>query len=131
MYGQSIEDKLTNEMESHYNNLNKKLDKLQKGKPNKKKNVQPFNQQFHYHARTVNLSNIKFTQEELGLLNNGLQYSIETPLKKIQDRFNHRNRTGNKIARQQATNTLQNPNSKKMKQIITSDSQNTAVKRQS
>ena len=28
----SIEDKLTNEMESHYNNLNKKLDKLQKEK---------------------------------------------------------------------------------------------------
>ena len=32
----SIEDKLTNEMESHYNNLNKKLDKLQKEKPNKR-----------------------------------------------------------------------------------------------
>ena len=33
----SIEEKLTNEMESHYNNLNKKLDKLQKGKQNKEK----------------------------------------------------------------------------------------------
>ena len=75
----SIEDKLTNEMESHYNNLNKKLDKLQEEKPNKGEKVQPRNQQFHYHNRTVNLTNIKFTQEEMNLLNNGLQYSIETP----------------------------------------------------
>ena len=44
--------------------------------------MQSNNQQFHYHARTVNLTNIKFTQDELGLLNNGLKYSIETPLKK-------------------------------------------------
>jgi hypothetical protein len=31
----AIEDKLTNEMESHYNHLHKKLDKLQKEKPKK------------------------------------------------------------------------------------------------
>jgi hypothetical protein len=69
-------------MEFHYNNLNKNLDKLQEVKPNKGEKMQPRNQQLHYHARTVNLTNIKFTQEEMNLLNNGLQYSIETPLEK-------------------------------------------------
>jgi len=116
-------------MESHYNNLNKNLDKLQKEKPNKREKVQPRNQQFHYHARTVNLTNIKFTQEEISLLNNGRQYSIETPLKKY--------KTDLIIETEQAIRLLDSKlqahvtilAAKKMKQIIASDSQNIAVKR--
>jgi hypothetical protein len=116
-------------MESHYNNLNKKLDKLQKEKTNKREKMQPRNQQFHYHARTVNLTNIKFTQE-MSLLNNGLQYSIETPLKKY--------KTDLIIETEQVIRLLDNKlqahfrilAAKKMKQIIASDSQNIAVKRQ-
>jgi hypothetical protein len=35
-----------------------------------------------FYTRTVDLTNIRFSQEEIALLNNGLQHSIEKPLKK-------------------------------------------------
>jgi len=35
-----------------------------------------------FYPRTVNLTKIKFTHEEMSLLNNGLQHSIEKPLEK-------------------------------------------------
>jgi hypothetical protein len=38
---QSIDCKLTKEMETHYNNLNRKLDKLQREKTNQEKNGHP------------------------------------------------------------------------------------------
>jgi len=41
----------------------------------------PQGQQFY--PRTVNLTKIKFTKEEMALLNHGLQHSIENPLKHI------------------------------------------------
>ena len=63
------------------------------------------------------------TQEEMNLLNNGLQYSIETPLKKY--------KTDLIIETEQAIRLLDNKlqahfrilAAKKMKQIIASDSQ--------
>ena len=64
-------------MDSHYNNLNRKLDKLQnKQQPKRKAEHNQF------HPRTINLTNIKLTQEEISLLNNGLQHSIENPMEK-------------------------------------------------
>jgi hypothetical protein len=67
-------------MEAHYNNLNKKLDNIQ-NKHKEKTEIQdnPHGPQFH--PRTVNLTRIKFTKEEITLLNHGLQHSIEKPLK--------------------------------------------------
>jgi len=67
-------------METHYNNLNHKLDKLQNMQHGKNKaKHDPQGQQFY--PRTVNLTKIKFTKEEMALLNQGLQHSIEKPLK--------------------------------------------------
>jgi len=43
------------------------------------KNIAQYNPQFY--PRTVNLTKIKFTKEEMNLLNYGLQHSIEKPLK--------------------------------------------------
>ena len=74
---QSIDDKLGREMKTQYQNLNLKLDKLQK--QTKKENKVPY-QHTQFHDRTVNLTNIKLTQEETRLLNKGMQHSIETPL---------------------------------------------------
>jgi hypothetical protein len=67
-------------MEGHYEKLNKKLDKLleklkQPPRPNHK-------QQQNFHPRTVNLTSITFTKEEQALLDLGLQYNIQQPLKK-------------------------------------------------
>jgi hypothetical protein len=57
-------------MESHYDNLNKKTDKLhneQRGKTKTQRN----NQEKQFYARTVNLTKIRFTKEELASLNQG------------------------------------------------------------
>jgi len=78
---QNIDQKLTLEMESYYDNLNKKLDKLQNKQQcmRKTKTNQQHNQ---FYPRTVNLTKIKFNHEEMSLLNKGLQHSIEQPLEK-------------------------------------------------
>jgi hypothetical protein len=68
-------------MENQYNNLNHKLDRLQKEKQTRKK-TDTHHQYTQFYTRTVNLTNIRFSQEEIALLNNGLQHSIEKPLKK-------------------------------------------------
>jgi hypothetical protein len=74
---QTIDNKLAQEMEAHYNNLNCKLDTLQNKQQRTNNNLR--SQQFQ--TRRVNLTQIKFL-EEMNLLNNGLQHSIEKPLDK-------------------------------------------------
>jgi hypothetical protein len=74
---QTTDQKLALKMETHYNNLNRKLDKLQNKQQHKRKTG---NNQFY--PRTVNLTSTKLTHEEMMLLNNGLQHSIEKPLEK-------------------------------------------------
>jgi len=64
-------------MEGHYDNLNRKLDKLENNQHSKNKTQH--NSQFY--PRTVNLTKIKFTKEEMNLLKYGLQHSIKKPLK--------------------------------------------------
>jgi len=68
-------------MESYYDDLNKKLDKLQNKQQcmRKTKTNQQHNQ---FYPRTVNLTKIKFNLEEMSLLNRGLQHSIEKPQEK-------------------------------------------------
>ena len=67
-------------METHYNKLNHKLDKLQNMQHGKNK-AQHNSQGQQFYPRTVNLTKMKFTQEEMALLNHGLQHSLEKPLK--------------------------------------------------
>jgi len=69
-------------METHYNNLNRKLDKLQ-NKQHEMKKTKTTQQHDQFYARTVNLTKIKFTHEEMSLLNKGLQHSIENHSKNI------------------------------------------------
>jgi len=68
-------------METHYNNLNRKLDKLQREIQTKRK-TDTYHQCTPFYSRTVNLTNIRFSQEELALLDDGLKYSIEKSLRK-------------------------------------------------
>jgi hypothetical protein len=76
---ENMDQYLTIKMEKHYNNLNKKLDKLVSYQHHN--NRMNTNAQGHcFYARTVNLTNITFTQEETTLLNKGLQHSIEKPI---------------------------------------------------
>jgi hypothetical protein len=78
---QTIDQKLTLKMEIHYNNLNIKLDKLQ----NKQHKRKTGNNQFYH--RTVNLTSIKLTHEEMMLFNNGLQHSIKAASRWLFDKI--------------------------------------------
>jgi hypothetical protein len=64
-------------METHYEKLNKKLDKLH-GKLNTPEQKTNRRQQTTY-PRTINLTKIQFTPEEQKLLDLGLQYSLQKP----------------------------------------------------
>jgi hypothetical protein len=53
-----------------------------KRKTNQEKKTDTHHQYTQFYTRTVNLTNIRFSQEEIALLNKGLQHSIEKPPKK-------------------------------------------------
>ena len=59
-------------MEKHYENLNRKLDKLNNSHQQRTRGHQQ-----EFYPRTVNLTDIIFTKEELELLDMGLQYNIQ------------------------------------------------------
>jgi len=59
---QFIDYKLTKEMETHYNNLNRKPDKLQREKHTKRK-TDTQHQRKEFYTRTVNPTTIRFSQE--------------------------------------------------------------------
>jgi hypothetical protein len=64
-------------MDSHYNNQNLKLDKLLSKQQHKRKT-----EHNQFYPRTVNLTNMKLTHEEISVLNKGLQYSSEKAIRK-------------------------------------------------
>ena len=66
-------------MGHHYENLNKKRDTLQAQKHHQD-NKPHTNQGRQFYTRTSNLTNKRFTTEEMSILDMGLQYSIEKPL---------------------------------------------------
>ena len=78
----NTEDCLKCEMEKHYENLNKKLDKLiTKQKRTTENNLHNTKNQFY--NRTINLTAIKFNKEETTLLDHGMQHSVKIPLEKF------------------------------------------------
>ena len=72
-------------MESHYNHLNKKLDKLQikilQHPELKQSTIEHTNKvRQRFYPRVKNLTNINLTKEEMDVLNYGAQYSIGKPI---------------------------------------------------
>jgi len=61
-----------------YQKLNRKLDRLLKEQKGHTTRTTKGKQQ-KFHPRTVNLTNIHFTKEEMELLDMGLQYSLQKP----------------------------------------------------
>jgi len=77
----TTENILQQELQAHYNNMNRKLDFLQtKQQDNNRAHHNTHEQQFY--TRTFNLTKTIFTKEEIKLLNDGQQYSIEESLRK-------------------------------------------------
>jgi hypothetical protein len=128
----SIDEKLQLETEEHYQNLNKKLDNIQKKNKHKaphKNRYNPGEQQFH--PRTVNLTSINFTKEEKHLLNLDLQHSTEKPLKTYWTNLIIETEQAIKLLDVELQNPFRILATKKLKQILHSGNQNTtAQKRQ-
>ena len=81
----TIDNKLQQLMESHYNHLNKKLDKLQikilQHPELKQSTIEHTNKvRQRFYPRVKNLTNINLTKEEMDVLNYGAQYSIGKPI---------------------------------------------------
>jgi hypothetical protein len=66
-------------METYYNRLNKKVDHLQENQP-KPTTAARNPRNINFYPRIRNLTDIKFTNEELEILNCGLQHSVEKRL---------------------------------------------------
>jgi ribosomal protein L37AE/L43A len=128
---QNIYQKLTQEMETHYNNLNRKLDKLQnKQQGTRKTNTSQQHNQFY--RRKVNLNKIKFTHEEMSLLNNGLKHSIEKPLEKYWTDLVMETEQAIRMLEPKMQSPYRILATRKLKQIKTSNSHHNAeAKRQS
>ena len=73
-----IDNNLRQEMETYYNTLNRKLDRIQ-GKQKRATSHTPHGWQQQTYPRMVNLTNIQFTIEEQSILDLGLQYSLQKP----------------------------------------------------
>ena len=75
---QRLNSNLQHEMESHYEKLKRKPDRLLKEQRGHTTHATSGTQQQSY-PRTVYLTNVHFTKEEMDLLDMGLQYSLQKP----------------------------------------------------
>jgi hypothetical protein len=76
----TIDSKQQIKMETHYNNLNKKLDKLQNKQRGKTNMEHDHHEQHEQQCYPLNRTNIKFTKQEMALLNQVPRHSREKPL---------------------------------------------------
>ena len=76
---QNTEEGLSQEMETHYTQLNQKLDKLQI-QQKKERRINTKNIEYQFYNRIINLTKIQFIKEEMELLNTRMQYNIEKPM---------------------------------------------------
>jgi hypothetical protein len=82
---------------------------------------------FGHHTTTVNLTNIRFSQEELALLNNGLQHCIEKPLKKYWTNLIMETEQAIRMLDSKMQAPFRILATKKLRQISTSDNHNNVM----
>jgi hypothetical protein len=127
----SIEQKLQQEMDRHYNNLNRKIDALQQRQKKKYNTGHNNNQTQYFYRRTVNLTKIKFSNDEMSMLNNGLQHSIAQPLKKYWKNLIVETEQAIKLLDIKMQQPFRIITTKKLKQMLANDRhRNTMQKRQ-
>jgi hypothetical protein len=115
------------QMDIHYKHLNKKLDKLLK-KP--KCSTQPQHKDdCHFCTRVENLTNIRFTQEEMQLLQYGMNYSIEKPTSTYAANLIAEMERAIRLLDTEMQNTYRIMAEKKLKQIIDSSSRSNMLQK--
>jgi hypothetical protein len=117
-------------METHYNHLNKKIDWLQQQRQQKKNREGPNHSIQDFYPRIKNLTNIRFNDEELQLLNYGLNYSVEKPTTPYLTELIAETERAIKFLDEKLQNTYRFLTTNKLKQIINTDNQKATQKRQ-
>jgi predicted O-linked N-acetylglucosamine transferase (SPINDLY family) len=115
-------------MSTYYENLNKKLDRLQLQKQQPKFRKQPNHSDQQLHPRVRYLTSIQFDDEELRLLKNGLNYSIEKPKASYFTNLIAETERAIKLLDVKMQNTYRFLATKKLKQISMAANHNTAQK---
>jgi hypothetical protein len=125
----TVNSSLQTEMESHYERLNKKLDRLlneQKGHTTYTNKTR----QQRFYPRTVNLTNIQFTKEEMDLLNMGLQHNLQKFSTSTWTKLAIETEQAIRLLDDSLQDTFRFAAAKKLKQISNINSSNLLHKRQ-
>jgi hypothetical protein len=115
-------------MESHYEKLNKKLDKLQQQRQQSATH-RNHNKAATY-SRTINLTNIQFTTEEQALLHLGLQYNLQKPTASTWKNLALETERAIRLLDAKDQQPYRITAAKKLKQMLDSNHHNTTHKRQ-
>jgi hypothetical protein len=75
----TIDNNMQQQMEMHYDRLNKKLDRLLQIQPKHSTPPRQDENHHYFYTRVKNLTNIRLNAEEMQLLKYSLNYSIERP----------------------------------------------------
>jgi hypothetical protein len=119
----TMDNNIHQEMETHYNRLNKKLNRpLQKQLKHSTPPQQNEDQQ-QFYTRVKNLTNIRLNAEEMQLLKYGLNYSIERPASTYAASLAAETEQAIRLLDTKLQNTYRFVAAKKLKQIINSTSQ--------
>jgi hypothetical protein len=116
-------------MESHYDKLNKKLDRLLE-RQKKHTMYTTHGQQQRSYPHTINLTNIQFASEEEALLDLGLQYSLQKPSATTWTNLALEMERAIKLLDDKVQSAFRIIAAKKLKQIYNTNHYNTTHKRQ-
>jgi hypothetical protein len=115
-------------METHYERLNKKLDRLQE-----KQNASTYKPQGRHlstYPQTGNLTSIQFTDEEQKLLDLGLQYSMQKPTMTTWTNLVLETERAIRLLDDKLQNPFRIIAAQKLKQLYNTNHHNTTHKRQ-
>jgi hypothetical protein len=116
-------------MESHYERLNKKLDRLLKEQKGRTLYTNKARQQ-RFYPRTVNLTNKQFTKEEMDLLNMGLQHSLQKSSTSMWTKLAIETEQAVRLLDESLQDTFRIAAAKKLRQISNTNTSNLLHKRQ-
>jgi hypothetical protein len=118
MIQSTIDSKIQQVMEAHYNHLNKKLDQLLQNQPKKATKSTRREERHQFYTGIENLTCIRLSTEEEKLLNYGLNYSIERHTKSYATNLITETEQAIRLLDEKLQNPYRFLAAKKIKQII-------------
>ena len=118
-----MDNNIHQETETHYNRLNKKLDRLLQKQLKHSTPPRKNEDRHQFYTRVKNLTNIRLNAEEMQLLKYGLNYSIERPASTYATGLVAETEQAIRLLDAKLQNTYRSMAAKKLKQIINLSSQ--------